>query len=113
MVSTAHQNVTRAVHRHRHLSKQGLLERAFTFAFRGLVYAQIWGDPEVNINTAHIALSRLKLAAAQALPDHEASLLRQGGLPGECGCKLSSPRKLGPGKASLWSIHLRSQLVLG
>jgi len=109
MASTAHQNVIRAVHRHRHLSRQGLLERAFTFAFRGLVYAQIWEDPQVDmealaigpdshvvtiasggcnvlsyltanparitavdLNTAHIALNRLKLAAAQALPDHEA-----------------------------------------
>gem|GEM_PF-5629721 len=34
MASTAHQNVTRAVHRP--LSKQGLLERAFAFAFRRL-----------------------------------------------------------------------------
>ena len=109
MASMAHQNVTRAVHRHRHLSRQGLLERAFTFAFRGLVYAQIWEDPEVDmealaitpdchvvtiasggcnvlsyltadparitavdLNTAHIALNRLKLAAARTLPDHEA-----------------------------------------
>lgn len=109
MASMAHQNVTRAVHRHRHLSKQGLLERAFTFAFRGLVYAQIWEDPEVDmealaitpdchvvtiasggcnvlsyltadparitavdLNTAHIALNRLKLAAARTLPDYEA-----------------------------------------
>jgi S-adenosylmethionine-diacylglycerol 3-amino-3-carboxypropyl transferase len=109
MASTAHQNVTRAVHRHRHLSKQGLLERAFTFAFRGLVYAQIWEDPAVDmealaiapdshvvtiasggcnvlsyltadpakitavdLNTAHIALNRLKLVAARTLPDHEA-----------------------------------------
>jgi len=98
-----------AVHRHEHLSKQGILERAFTFAFRGLVYAQIWEDPEVDLealaitpdshvvtiasggcnvlsyltanpkaitavdlNTAHIALNRLKLAAAKHLPDHEA-----------------------------------------
>jgi S-adenosylmethionine-diacylglycerol 3-amino-3-carboxypropyl transferase len=51
---------------HRHLSKQGLLERAFTFAFRGLVYAQIWEDPEVDLHTAHIALNRLNLAAARA-----------------------------------------------
>ena len=108
MASMAHQNITRAVHRHRHLSRQGLLERAFTFAFRGLVYAQIWEDPEVDmealaitpdchvvtiasggcnvlsyltadparitavdLNTAHIALNRLKLAAARTLPDHE------------------------------------------
>ena len=98
-----------AVHRHEHLSKQGLLERAFTFAFRGLVYAQIWEDPEVDmealaiepdshvvtiasggcnvlsyltanpkaitavdLNTAHIALNKLKLAAAKHLPDYPA-----------------------------------------
>lgn len=109
MASTAHRNITRAVHRYRHLSKQGLLERAFTFAFRGLVYAQIWEDPEVDmealaitpdchvvtiasggcnvlsyltanpakvtavdLNTAHIALNRLKLMAARTLPDHAA-----------------------------------------
>lgn len=109
MASAAHRNITRAVHRHRHLSKQGLLERAFTFAFRGLVYAQIWEDPEVDmnalaitadchvvtiasggcnvlsyltadpakitavdLNTAHIALNRLKLVAARTLPDHAA-----------------------------------------
>ena len=97
-----------AVHRHDHLSKQGILERAFTFAFRGLVYAQIWEDPAVDmealaigpdshvvtiasggcnalsyltanpraitavdLNTAHIALNKLKLAAARHLPDHD------------------------------------------
>jgi len=102
------QAVRGAVHRHEHLSRQGLLERAFTFAFRGLVYAQIWEDPTVDLealaitpdchvmtiasggcnvlsyltanpraitavdlNTAHIALNRLKLAAATHLPDHE------------------------------------------
>jgi S-adenosylmethionine-diacylglycerol 3-amino-3-carboxypropyl transferase len=90
------------------LSKQGLLERAFAFAFRGLVYAQIWEDPvvdmealaiapdsrivaiasggcnvlsyltanparitAVDLNTAHVALNRLKLTAARHLPDHE------------------------------------------
>jgi len=109
MAAPAHQNVTRAVHRHRHLSKQGLLERAFTFAFRGLVYAQIWEDPAVDmealaitpdshvvtiasggcnvlsyltadpakitavdLNTAHIALNKLKLMAARTLPEHAA-----------------------------------------
>ncbi|WP_010161814.1 DUF3419 family protein [Sphingomonas sp. PAMC 26617] len=99
--------VRSAVLRHDHLSKQGLLERAFTFAFRGLVYAQIWEDPAVDmealaiqpdshvvtiasggcnvlsyltanpraitavdLNTAHIALNKLKLVAARHLPDH-------------------------------------------
>ncbi|MEQ9662557.1 MAG: DUF3419 family protein [Parasphingopyxis sp.] len=100
--------VRNAVHQHRHLSRQGLLERAFTFAFRGLVYAQIWEDPvvdlealqlqpdsrmitiasggcnamsyltadpaeivAVDLNAAHVALMRLKLAAARHLPDYE------------------------------------------
>ena len=104
----SNQRIRDAVHRHDGLSKQGLLERAFTFAFRGLVYAQIWEDPAidlealqlgpdthlvtiasggcnvlsyltadpgritaVDLNTAHIALNRLKLAAVRGLPDHE------------------------------------------
>jgi len=46
--------VRAAVHRHEHLSKQGLLERAFTFAFRGLVYAQIWEDPAVDMEALAI-----------------------------------------------------------
>ncbi|MET0375810.1 MAG: DUF3419 family protein, partial [Rhizorhabdus sp.] len=99
--------VAAAMQRHGHLSRQGLLERAFTWAFRGLVYAQIWEDPvvdmaalaitpdshvvtiasggcnmlsyltadpkaidAVDLNTAHIALGTLKLAAARHLPDH-------------------------------------------
>ncbi len=81
------------------------LERAFAFAFQGLVYAQIWEDPvadmaaleipaggriltiasggcnvlsyltadpgqviAVDLNTAHIALGRLKIAALRNLP---------------------------------------------
>ncbi|MCB1528278.1 MAG: DUF3419 family protein [Hyphomicrobiaceae bacterium] len=93
-----------AVHRHRPLSKAGLSERAFTWAFSGLVYPQIWEDPVVDmeamalapghhivaiasggcnilsyltaapvqitgvdLNTAHIALNRLKHAAVKQL----------------------------------------------
>ncbi len=96
-----------AVINHEGLTKEGLLERAFAFAFRGLVYAQIWEDPvvdmaalaitpdchvatiasggcnvlsyltadparitAVDLNTAHIALNRLKQMAAQKLPDY-------------------------------------------
>jgi len=108
MASAANnQRVREAVLQHGQLSKQGLLERAFTFAFRGLVYAQIWEDPEidlealqiqpdnhvvtiasggcnvlsyltanparitaVDLNTAHIALGKLKLAAAAHLPGY-------------------------------------------
>jgi S-adenosylmethionine-diacylglycerol 3-amino-3-carboxypropyl transferase len=99
--------IDNAVINHEGLSKEGLLERAFAFAFRGLVYAQIWEDPvvdmaalaitpdchiatiasggcnvlsyltadpakitAVDLNTAHIALNKLKQVAAQKLPDH-------------------------------------------
>ncbi len=46
--------VRSAVHRHEHLSREGLLERAFTFAFRGLVYAQIWEDPVIDMEALEI-----------------------------------------------------------
>jgi S-adenosylmethionine-diacylglycerol 3-amino-3-carboxypropyl transferase len=46
--------VKAAVHQHEKLSKAGLLERAFTFAFRGLVYAQIWEDPVVDVEALAI-----------------------------------------------------------
>jgi S-adenosylmethionine-diacylglycerol 3-amino-3-carboxypropyl transferase len=99
--------IDRAVVNHEAMSREGLLERAFAFAFRGLVYAQIWEDPvvdmealaitpdchiatiasggcnvlsyltanpakitAVDLNTAHIALNRLKQVAAQELPDY-------------------------------------------
>ncbi len=43
-----------AVHRSRALSKAGLLERMFTLAFRGLVYPQIWEDPEIDMEALAI-----------------------------------------------------------
>ncbi|MFP1630417.1 DUF3419 family protein [Zhengella sp. ZM62] len=94
-----------AVHRNPALSPDGLLERIFSSAFRGLVYPQIWEDPvvdmealeirphhemvciasgscnvlsyltasprsitAVDLSPAHVALGRLKLAAASHLP---------------------------------------------
>lgn len=100
--------LTAAVHRSKALSKAGMLERMFTYAFSGLVYPQIWEDPvvdmaalrirpedhvvaiasgscnvlsyltadparitAVDLNGAHIALGRLKVAALRALPDHD------------------------------------------
>jgi S-adenosylmethionine-diacylglycerol 3-amino-3-carboxypropyl transferase len=94
-----------AVHRNGALSREGLRERLFTLAFRGLVYPQIWEDPvvdlealelgpghrlvtiasggcnvltyltadperviAVDLNLAHVALTRLKLTAVQSLP---------------------------------------------
>ena len=46
--------VKAAVHQHEKLTKAGLLERAFTFAFKGLVYAQIWEDPVVDMEALAI-----------------------------------------------------------
>jgi S-adenosylmethionine-diacylglycerol 3-amino-3-carboxypropyl transferase len=104
-----HQNLARAVTRHRALSRSGLQERLFTRMFSGLVYPQIWEDPvidmealrlgpgdhvvaiasggcnilsyltgnparitAVDLNENHVALNRLKIAAARHLPDHTA-----------------------------------------
>ncbi len=97
-----------AVHNHSALSSRGVLERMFSFMFRGFVYPQIWEDPEVDLdamglistsrvfmissggcnimndltvgpesitavdlNPAHIALARLKIAAVKYLPDYD------------------------------------------
>ncbi|WP_282044697.1 DUF3419 family protein [Roseibium album] len=97
-----------AVHRSEVTSREGILERLFTFAFKGLVYPQIWEDPDVDmkalrltpqcrmitiasggcnvmsyltanpaeitavdLNRAHVALGRLKLAAARHFPNYE------------------------------------------
>jgi S-adenosylmethionine-diacylglycerol 3-amino-3-carboxypropyl transferase len=39
----------KAVRRHRALSREGLLERLFESLFQGLVYTQIWEDPEIDL----------------------------------------------------------------
>lgn len=107
-MASASRVIDAAVISHEGISRKGLLERAFAFAFRGLVYAQIWEDPvvdmealaitpdchvvtiasggcnvlsyltanprqisAVDLNTAHVALNRLKFAAARHLPDYE------------------------------------------
>ena len=43
-----------AVRRHRVLSREGLLERLFESLFRGLVYTQIWEDPEVDLEALQL-----------------------------------------------------------
>jgi len=43
-----------AVRRHRALSREGLLERLFERLFRGLVYTQIWEDPEVDLEALEL-----------------------------------------------------------
>src|SRR5260370_39263421 len=44
-----HVRLKQAVRRHRTLSREGLLERLFERLFRGLVYTQIWEDPEIDL----------------------------------------------------------------
>lgn len=95
----------KAVYQNRALSRAGFSERLFALLFSGLVYPQIWEDPEVDmqamglleghrvvtiasggcnvlayltrspahidavdLNSAHVALNRLKLAAVRHLP---------------------------------------------
>ena len=41
--------LSKAVHRNRAFSIEGVLERIFTKAFSGLVYPQIWEDPEIDL----------------------------------------------------------------
>jgi S-adenosylmethionine-diacylglycerol 3-amino-3-carboxypropyl transferase len=43
-----------AVHRNKMFSREGMLERIFTLAFRGLVYPQIWEDPAIDLEALQI-----------------------------------------------------------
>ena len=45
----SHIRLKEAVRRHRTFSREGLLERLFERLFCGLVYAQIWEDPEIDL----------------------------------------------------------------
>ena len=42
-------HVRQAVEHHKLLSLRGIQDRLFTLAFSGLVYAQIWEDPEIDM----------------------------------------------------------------
>ncbi|MET3647438.1 DUF3419 family protein [Phyllobacterium ifriqiyense] len=105
----SNEKLNRAVRQNRLLSRAGLSERLFAHVFKGLVYPQIWEDPEVDmealqigaghrivtiasggcnamsyltadpasveavdLNTAHVAFNRLKLAAVVNLPNYDA-----------------------------------------
>lgn len=102
------EHLRKAVYQHKAGSRAGFSERLFTWMFKGLVYPQIWEDPDVDmkalkigpqsriatiasggcnvlsyltqdpkeiiavdLNTAHIALTRLKLKAAEKLPNYD------------------------------------------
>jgi S-adenosylmethionine-diacylglycerol 3-amino-3-carboxypropyl transferase len=105
----SHDRLKAAVRRTAGFSREAVLEHLFAWAFKGLVYPQIWEDPDidmqalaispdchvvaiasggcniltyltanprritaVDLNTAHVALNRLKLAAAEHLPSWNA-----------------------------------------
>ena len=107
-LSISKRALSHAVHRNKAASTAGMLERCFTFAFKSLVYPQIWEDPAVDmaalalgpdsrvvtiasggcnvlayltadpaqitavdLNRAHIALTRIKVAAALHLPNYD------------------------------------------
>jgi S-adenosylmethionine-diacylglycerol 3-amino-3-carboxypropyl transferase len=107
-LSVSKRQLSQAVHRNKAASAAGMLERCFTFAFKSLVYPQIWEDPAVDmealalgpdsrivtiasggcnvlayltadpaqitavdLNRAHVALTRIKIAAAQHLPNYD------------------------------------------
>lgn len=59
--------VGHAIHRNRMLSFEGVLERIFSLAFRGLVYPQIWEDPVVD------------MAAMEIKPHHHVVTIASGG----------------------------------
>ncbi len=120
--------ITAAVVRRTAPAAERLLDKAFAFAFRGLVYAQIWEDPvidmaaleigpehrivtiasggcnalsyltadpaqitAVDLNTAHVALNKLKIAAVRHLPDHQH--LRRFFIEADCKSNLADYRE--------------------
>ncbi|CDX13286.1 conserved hypothetical protein [Mesorhizobium sp. ORS 3324] len=46
--------VGKAVYQNRALSKEGISERLFAFLFSGLVYPQIWEDPDVDMDAMQL-----------------------------------------------------------
>jgi S-adenosylmethionine-diacylglycerol 3-amino-3-carboxypropyl transferase len=125
-------HVRKAVYQNRALSRAGFSERLFALLFTGLVYPQIWEDPEVDIeamdlleghrvvtiasggcnvlayltrspahidavdlNAAHIALNKLKLAAVRHLPA-QADLFRFFGEAGNATNSTAYDRFLAP-----------------
>jgi S-adenosylmethionine-diacylglycerol 3-amino-3-carboxypropyl transferase len=109
LAQAKNRKIAEAVIRNEGEAPQKLLDKAFAFAFRGLVYAQIWEDPvidmealdiqpgdriatiasggcnvfsyltanpseivAVDLNTAHVALNKLKQTALEHIPDYKA-----------------------------------------
>src|SRR5215469_15181433 len=59
-----HVRLKKAVRRNRALSREGLLERLFERLFQGLVYTQIWEDPEIDLEALELEASSHVVAIA-------------------------------------------------
>lgn len=134
-----------AIRQNRALSWAGLSERLFAHAFSGLVYAQIWEDPvvdmsamqlgpghrivtiasggcnalsyltadparvdAVDLNVAHVAFNRLKLAALRALHDYDSFHGIYGGRGGVRNVRLYEERirpHLDAGSRTYWEAR--------
>src|SRR5262245_5021613 len=53
-VATASGRLNDAVRRNSLLSRRGLAEAAFASLFKGLVYPQIWEDPDIDLEALEI-----------------------------------------------------------
>src|SRR6185369_13468642 len=78
----------RAVRRSRALSREGLLERLFERLFHGLVYTQIWEDPEID------------LEALALMPDSHVVAIASGG------CNVLSYLTAGPARITAVDLSL-------
>ena len=56
--------LSEAVHQNSALSAKGALERAFTFAFRSMVYPQIWEDPRADMEALELTPQSRMMAIA-------------------------------------------------
>jgi S-adenosylmethionine-diacylglycerol 3-amino-3-carboxypropyl transferase len=62
--SESHVRLKKAVRRNRALSREGLLERLFERLFQGLVYTQIWEDPEIDLEALQLEATSHVVAIA-------------------------------------------------
>ena len=81
--------LSEAVHQNRALSPAGILERTFTFAFRSMVYPQIWEDPRADMEALELTPQSRMLTIASG------------------GCNVMSYLVGKPGAASMRSISTR------
>ena len=86
-VEQSGQLLSQAVHRSKRFSIDGILERAFTVAFSGLVYPQIWEDPVVDMK------------AMQIEPHHHIVTISSGG------CNALSYLTAGPAKVTAVDLN--------